>query len=87
MLRFTNSKTNKQTEKKTGHLSNQRARVLLFSLLGFQMMSRAPNAMATEAVKNLTWKCGVERTSWRCSLCRTGAILLKADGRMAFGPP
>lgn len=36
-----------------------------FPLLGFQMMLRAPNAMATEAVKNLTWKCGMERTSWR----------------------
>lgn len=29
------------------------------------MMLRAPNAMATEAVKNLTRKHGMEGTSWR----------------------
>lgn len=29
------------------------------------MMLRAPNAMATKAVKNLTQKRGLDRTSWR----------------------
>lgn len=45
---------------RTGQLSSQRAEPSSFPLLGFQMVTRAPTAMATGTVENLTLKCGLE---------------------------
>lgn len=45
---------------RTGQLSSQRAEPSYFPLLGFPMATRAPTAMATGAVENLTLKCGLE---------------------------
>lgn len=49
--------------KRTGQLSNQRAESSYFPLLGFWMVSRAPNAMATGTVENWIRKRGMERDS------------------------
>lgn len=45
---------------RTGQLSSQRAEPSSFPLLGFQMVTRAPTAMATGTVESLTLRCGLE---------------------------